>query len=220
MRGGSSLRRCGTVAAARNQAFIEEFAVSPLAARAHLRSVRRPARARLIAAAALTYPAWLLVGTVSVEPVHRVMNRLAMLIALVGLVVLTRRLGLSTARRSATECRAASFSRQLGIGWVCRHRPDAAAGRAAAGARRAADQAGPRRRPAAADRCRDCSRASSSRSSKRRSSAACCSRRWHALRRARGRHRAERAVRRAALPRRQAARAARTKCRGSTASRC
>src|SRR5512138_4037242 len=49
----------------------------------------------LILAAALTYPAWLLVSTVSVEPVHRVMNRLAMLIALVGLVVLTRRLGLS-----------------------------------------------------------------------------------------------------------------------------
>ena len=31
MRGGTSLRRCATVAAARNQAFVEEFAVSPLA---------------------------------------------------------------------------------------------------------------------------------------------------------------------------------------------
>ena len=56
----------------------------------------------LLLAAALTYPAWLLVATISVEPVHRVMNRLAMVIALVGLIVLTRRLGLSnrTARGS------------------------------------------------------------------------------------------------------------------------
>jgi hypothetical protein len=36
----------------------------------------------LVVAAALTYPAWLLVGLVSIEPVHRVMHRIAMLIAL------------------------------------------------------------------------------------------------------------------------------------------
>jgi len=72
----------------------------------------------LILAAALTYPAWLLVGTVSIEPVHRVMNRLAMLIALVGLVLLTRRLGL--ANRAALGYRLAlpEFLRQLGIGWA------------------------------------------------------------------------------------------------------
>ncbi len=72
----------------------------------------------LILAAALTYPAWLLVGTISVEPVHRVMNRLAMLIALVGLVVLTRRLGLSNRSALGYGLPRAEFLRQLGIGWA------------------------------------------------------------------------------------------------------
>ena len=72
----------------------------------------------LLLAAALTYPAWLLVGTVSVEPVHRVMNRLAMLIALVGLVVLTRRLGLSNRAALGYGLPRAEFLRQLGIGWI------------------------------------------------------------------------------------------------------
>lgn len=72
----------------------------------------------LLAAAALTYPAWLLVGTVSVEPVHRVMNRLAMLIALVGLVVLTRRLGLSSRAALGYGLPRVEFLRQLGIGWI------------------------------------------------------------------------------------------------------
>ena len=72
----------------------------------------------LLLAAALTYPAWLLVGTVSVEPVHRVMNRLAMLIALVGLVVLTRRLGLSNRTALGYGLPRAEFLRQLGIGWA------------------------------------------------------------------------------------------------------
>ncbi len=72
----------------------------------------------LIAAAALTYPAWLLVGTVSVEPVHRVMNRLAMLIALVGLVVLTRRLRLSHRSALGYGLPRGRFLRQLGLGWV------------------------------------------------------------------------------------------------------
>lgn len=72
----------------------------------------------LILAAALTYPAWLLVGTISVEPVHRVMNRLAMLIALVSLVVLTRRLGLSNRTALGYGLPRAEFLRQLGIGWA------------------------------------------------------------------------------------------------------
>jgi len=74
--------------------------------------------AALIAAAALTYPAWLLVGTVSVEPVHRVMNRLAMLIALVGLVVLTRRLRLSHRSALGYGIPRDDFLRQLGLGWA------------------------------------------------------------------------------------------------------
>ena len=72
----------------------------------------------LVLAAALTYPAWLLVGTVSVEPVHRVMNRLAMLFALVGLVVLTRRLGLSDRKALGYGLPRAEFLRQLGVGWA------------------------------------------------------------------------------------------------------
>jgi membrane protease YdiL (CAAX protease family) len=72
----------------------------------------------LLLAAALTYPAWLLVGTVSVEPVHRVMNRLAMLLALVGLVVLTRRLGLSNRSALGYGLPRAEFLRQLGLGWI------------------------------------------------------------------------------------------------------
>jgi membrane protease YdiL (CAAX protease family) len=72
----------------------------------------------LLLAAALTYPAWLLVATVSVEPVHRVMNRLAMLIALVGLVVLTRRLGLSNRTALGYGLPRAQFLRQLVMGWA------------------------------------------------------------------------------------------------------
>ena len=72
----------------------------------------------LLLAAALTYPAWLLVATVSVEPVHRVMNRLAMLIALFGLIVLTRRLGLSNRTALGYALPRAEFLRQLGIGWA------------------------------------------------------------------------------------------------------
>ena len=74
--------------------------------------------ASLIAAAALTYPAWLLVGTVSVEPVHRVMNRLAMLFALIGLIVLTRRLRLSHRSALGYGLPRGAFLRQLGLGWV------------------------------------------------------------------------------------------------------
>lgn len=73
----------------------------------------------LIVAAALTYPAWLLVSLVSVEPVHRVMNRVAMLIALIGLVVLTRRLGLSNREAAGYGLPRSEFLRQLAFGWLC-----------------------------------------------------------------------------------------------------
>jgi uncharacterized protein len=72
----------------------------------------------LIVASALTYPAWLLVATISVEPVHRVMNRLAMLLALVGLVYLTRRLGLADRESMGYGMLRGQFLRQLVIGWV------------------------------------------------------------------------------------------------------
>ena len=74
--------------------------------------------AALIVASALTYPAWLLVATISVEPVHRVMNRLAMLFALIGLIYLTRRLELSDRQSMGYGMPRGRFLRQLAIGWV------------------------------------------------------------------------------------------------------
>jgi uncharacterized protein len=72
----------------------------------------------LVAAAALAYPAWLLVSVVSVEPVHRVMDRLAMFFALVGLIALTRRLGLADRDALGYGSSNRSFLVQLLIGWV------------------------------------------------------------------------------------------------------
>jgi uncharacterized protein len=74
--------------------------------------------AALIVASALTYPAWLLVATISVEPVHRVMNRLAMLFAFIGLIYLTRRLGLSDRESTGYGMPRGRFIRQLGVGWL------------------------------------------------------------------------------------------------------
>jgi hypothetical protein len=73
----------------------------------------------LVVAAVLTYPAWLMVSLVSIEPVHRVMNRVAMLLALIGLVYLTRRLGLSDRAALGYGLSRPEFLRQLAIGWVC-----------------------------------------------------------------------------------------------------
>ncbi|MDY6944152.1 MAG: CPBP family intramembrane glutamic endopeptidase [Pseudomonadota bacterium] len=73
----------------------------------------------LLIAAVLTYPAWWLVSLVSIEPVHRVMHRIAMLLALVGLVVLTRRLGLSDKESLGYGLPRREFLRQMGVGFVC-----------------------------------------------------------------------------------------------------
>lgn len=75
--------------------------------------------AALVIAAALTYPAWLLVGLISIEPVHRVMHRVAMLLALIGLIVLTRRLGLADRDSLGYGVARRRFATQLGIGWLC-----------------------------------------------------------------------------------------------------
>jgi membrane protease YdiL (CAAX protease family) len=72
----------------------------------------------LLVGAALTYPAWWLVSLVSIEPVHRVMNRVAMLIALIGLVVLTRRLGLSSKDAMGYGLPRRQFLAQLAIGFA------------------------------------------------------------------------------------------------------
>jgi membrane protease YdiL (CAAX protease family) len=73
----------------------------------------------LVVAAVLTYPAWWLVSLVSIEPVHRVMHRIAMLIALVGLVMLTRRLGLTDKESLGYGLPRREFLRQMGIGFLC-----------------------------------------------------------------------------------------------------
>src|SRR5687768_5897446 len=73
----------------------------------------------LLVAAVLTYPAWWLVSQISIEPVHRVMNRIAMLMALIGLVVLTRRLGLSDKESLGYGLPRREFLRQMGIGFIC-----------------------------------------------------------------------------------------------------
>jgi uncharacterized protein len=46
--------------------------------------------ASLLAAAVLAYPAWLVVGLVAEQPLHRVFERLAMVVALIGLIWLLR----------------------------------------------------------------------------------------------------------------------------------
>ena len=73
----------------------------------------------LVGAAALTYPTWLLVGLVSIEPVHRVMHRVAMLLALIGLVMLTRRLGLSNRESLGFGVPRRQFLQQIALGWLC-----------------------------------------------------------------------------------------------------
>jgi len=72
----------------------------------------------LIAAAALTYPAWLVVGMISIEPVHRVMLRVAQLLALIGLIALTRRLHLWGREALGYGVPARVFGRQLLAGWL------------------------------------------------------------------------------------------------------
>lgn len=73
----------------------------------------------LLVAAVLTYPAWWLVSLISIEPVHRVMHRIAMLMALIGLIVLTRRLGLSDKESLGYGLPRREFLRQMGIGFIC-----------------------------------------------------------------------------------------------------
>jgi uncharacterized protein len=72
----------------------------------------------LLIAAVLTSPAWWLVSLISLEPVHRVMHRIAMLIALIGLVVLTRRLGLSNKEAMGYGLPRRQFLSQMGIGFL------------------------------------------------------------------------------------------------------
>jgi membrane protease YdiL (CAAX protease family) len=58
------------------------------------------------------------VSLISVEPVHRVMHRVAMLVALIGLIALTRKLGLSNRTALGFGLPRPTFLRQIALGWV------------------------------------------------------------------------------------------------------
>jgi uncharacterized protein len=70
----------------------------------------------LLTAAILAYPAWLLVGLIAQQPIHRVLHRIAMLIALVGLIYLWRRYGSADKPSLGYALPRREFSRQLLIG--------------------------------------------------------------------------------------------------------
>ncbi|MET0658486.1 MAG: CPBP family intramembrane glutamic endopeptidase [Steroidobacteraceae bacterium] len=72
----------------------------------------------LLLAAVLTYPCWRLVEMISDQPVHRVMHRLAMLFALLGLVCFVRRQGLGYAGALGYGLSLTRFIRQLAYGYL------------------------------------------------------------------------------------------------------
>lgn len=72
----------------------------------------------LVIAAAVAVPVWSLVTLVSDQPLHRVLNRLAMLATLVGLFFLTRRLGLADRNTLGYNLPRRAFIRQVAIGWL------------------------------------------------------------------------------------------------------
>jgi len=72
----------------------------------------------LIVAALVAWPAWQLVAVISVEPFHRVLQRVAMLIALVGFYVLARRLALADRAALGYGLPRPVFLRQIAIGFL------------------------------------------------------------------------------------------------------
>lgn len=72
--------------------------------------------ASLIAAAALAYPLWLLVGLLDDQPIHRIVHRVAMLAAIIGTVWLVRRWQLTDRQSAGFGLPRRQFWKQLGIG--------------------------------------------------------------------------------------------------------
>lgn len=70
----------------------------------------------LIAAAALAYPVWLLVGLLDDQPIHRILHRLAMLAAIVGMIWLVRRWRLTDRASAGFGLPRQQFWKQIGIG--------------------------------------------------------------------------------------------------------
>ncbi len=71
----------------------------------------------LLVAALVAYPASLAVGLVAVQPFHRVMQRVAMGVALVGLIILLRRSGLANRRALGYALPRPQFIAQMIIGF-------------------------------------------------------------------------------------------------------
>jgi membrane protease YdiL (CAAX protease family) len=73
----------------------------------------------LVAAAALAYPAWWLVSFVSEQPIHRVMHRIAMLVAFIGLIWLFRYWKVGNKESLGYGLPRGEFMRQLLLGLIC-----------------------------------------------------------------------------------------------------
>lgn len=74
--------------------------------------------ASLLAAAVLAYPGWLAVGLVAAQPFHRVLERVAMGVALVGLIWLLRHEQLGNRAALGYTLPPAVFARQLCLAFV------------------------------------------------------------------------------------------------------
>jgi uncharacterized protein len=73
----------------------------------------------LVAAAALAYPAWWLVSFVSEQPIHRVMHRIAMLVAFIGLIWIFRYWQVANKESLGYGLPRAVFVRHLLLGSIC-----------------------------------------------------------------------------------------------------
>lgn len=74
--------------------------------------------AALVAASALAYPAWWLVGLISDQPIHRVMHRIAMLVAFIGLIFIFRRWQVANKEALGYGLPKTEFIKQLLVGLV------------------------------------------------------------------------------------------------------
>lgn len=70
----------------------------------------------LVTAAAVAYPFWLLVGLIDDQPIHRVVHRVAMLCALIGLIWVFRRWRVADRHSAGFGLPRSEFWKQIGIG--------------------------------------------------------------------------------------------------------
>lgn len=72
----------------------------------------------LLAAAVLAYPVWLLIGLMDDQPIHRILHRLAMLSAILGMVWIVRRWKMTDRVSAGFGVPRRQFWKQVGIGIV------------------------------------------------------------------------------------------------------